>query len=285
MYRFAFRPLWLLSHLFSIFLVVLFVNLGFWQLRRLDEKEQRRDTITARREESAVALPQLLAETKPADIETLRYRRATVEGTYVRGADIQIDNRSKDGLPGAWIVTPMRLDDGSIVAVSRGFQGFDSGRIDPPPPPSGTVEVVGTIMPWDTRNCGIRRDDAGTPAGAACLRRDAVEGALGSSVAPVVLQRVSSTPPDADEIFPVPPPEIGLGPHKSYAVQWFIFATIGVIGYPIILRRVAQDKAREASGAPDEGSARSSDDTAEQADGPGDDTDDEPTDEPAPSAT
>ena len=163
MYRFAFRPLWLLSHLFSIFLVVLFVNLGFWQIRRLHEKEDRRDTITARTEEPAVPLEQLLSDTDPAHIEDLRYRSATVEGTYVADADVMIDNRSKDGLPGAWIVTPLRLDDGTIVAVSRGFQGFDSGRIDPPPPPSGTVDVVGTIMPWDTRNCGIRRDDGGNP--------------------------------------------------------------------------------------------------------------------------
>ncbi len=271
MYRFAFRPIWLLSHLFSIFLVVLFVNLGFWQLRRLDEKVQRRDTITARAAEPAVPLEQLLAKTDPADVEGLRYRSATVEGTYVTGADVMIDNRSKDGLPGAWIVTPLRLADGTVVAVSRGFQGFDSGRIDPPPAPSGTVEVVGTILPWDGRHCGIRRDDSGTPAGAACLRRDAVEGALGSSVDPVALQRISSTPPDADVIYPVPLPEIGLGPHKSYAVQWFIFATIGVIGYPLILRRVARDKAREASDDP----------TDEPHDGPAG----EASDAPAPSVS
>ena len=27
------------------------------------------------------------------------------------------------------------------------------------------------------------------------------------------------------------------GPHFSYAVQWFLFATVGVVGYPILLRR------------------------------------------------
>jgi cytochrome oxidase assembly protein ShyY1 len=27
------------------------------------------------------------------------------------------------------------------------------------------------------------------------------------------------------------------GPHLSYAVQWFIFATIAVIGYGVLVRR------------------------------------------------
>ncbi len=245
MYRFAFRPLWLLSHLFSLFLVVLFVNLGFWQLRRHDEKVKRRDTITARAEEPAAPLTSLLVGRDGTDVEDLRYRSATVEGTYVTGDDVMIDNRSKDGLPGAWIVTPMRLDDGSVVAVNRGFEGYDSGELVIPPPPSGQVRITGTVVPWDGRNCGIRRDDSGTVAGAACLRRDAVEEAVGSTVLPVVVQRVSSAPTESDVLSPVPLPEIDLGPHRSYAVQWFIFATIGVVGYPLILRRVARDKAAE----------------------------------------
>jgi cytochrome oxidase assembly protein ShyY1 len=42
----------------------------------------------------------------------------------------------------------------------------------------------------------------------------------------------------------VPPPALDEGPHLSYAVQWFIFAAIGLIGWPILLRRVARDRAK-----------------------------------------
>lgn len=242
MYRFALRPAWLLSHLFALGLVATFVALGFWQLSRHDERADRNATVEARSELPPAPVGTLVAGAD--DPEELRYRHATAEGRYVEGADVLIDNRSHEGLPGAWVVTPMRLADGTVLAVSRGFQGFDDGRIDPPPPPGGTVVVEGTVLPWDDRDCGVREDDAGVPVGAACLKRSAVEEAVGETVAPVVVQRRSSNPPDADVLVPVPPPELDAGPHRSYAVQWFIFATIGAVGYPLILRRVARDRAR-----------------------------------------
>jgi surfeit locus 1 family protein len=240
-YRFALRPLWLLSHLFAAGLVVLFVALGFWQLRRHDEQAERNATIEAR-----MALPE-----RPVgdlvddgnDPEELAYRSASASGRYVAGADVRIDNRSNDGLPGVWLVTPLRLEDGSVLAVSRGFLGSSGGEVDAPPPPDGTVRVEGTLTPWIGRGCGVRRDDDGTPLGAACLRRDAVEEALGEEVLPVVLQRTGSSPGDSAALVPVPLPERDAGPHRSYAVQWFIFATIGAVGYPLVLRRVSRDRA------------------------------------------
>ena len=42
----------------------------------------------------------------------------------------------------------------------------------------------------------------------------------------------------------LPPPELTEGPHFSYAVQWFIFSTIAVVGYPLILRRRERELAR-----------------------------------------
>ena len=52
-------------------------------------------------------------------------------------------------------------------------------------------------------------------------------------------------------LVPVPLPELESGPHRSYAVQWFIFATIGTIGYPLVLRKVASDKATEPAAVDD----------------------------------
>lgn len=43
----------------------------------------------------------------------------------------------------------------------------------------------------------------------------------------------------------VPLPELSEGPHLSYAVQWFIFATIALVGYPLVLRRVIQRRGKE----------------------------------------
>ena len=55
-YRFALRPGWILSHLFVIALAVTLATLGFWQLRRLDEKQSFNRVMSARMAEPAVDL-------------------------------------------------------------------------------------------------------------------------------------------------------------------------------------------------------------------------------------
>lgn len=239
MYRFALRPLWLLSHVLVAALIVTCVYLGFWQLRRHDERADRNAAVVTRSEQAPADLDAVLASVD--DIDDARYRPVSVTGRYLDDADLLIDNRSKDGLPGAWVVTPLAAADGDIVAISRGFLRFDSGELVPPPVPDGTVTVVGTALPFDG-GCGVRSDDGGRPVGASCLDRDAIATLAGSDVAPVALQRVSSSTAD-DGLVPVPLPELDAGPHRSYAVQWFIFATIGLVGYPLVLRRVARDHA------------------------------------------
>ena len=72
-------------------------------------------------------------------------------------------------------------------------------------------------------------------------------------VLPAYLQRVSSDPDEVTaagdpELVPLGLPEPSEGPHLAYAVQWFIFTTIAVIGYALLLRRVARDEAREEAG-------------------------------------
>jgi len=42
-----------------------------------------------------------------------------------------------------------------------------------------------------------------------------------------------------------PAPELGDGPHLSYAIQWFAFAGIVILGMGALIRKQARD--REAS--------------------------------------
>lgn len=246
MYRFALRPLWILSHLFAVACVVAFVGLGLWQLDRHDQRAERNATIEARAELAAVPVADALAETDDAD--ALRFRAVSAAGTYGEG-DLLVDNRSKDGLPGAWILTPLTLDDGTILVVNRGFQFTDGGRVDPEPAPTGSVAIEGTVTTWEGESCGVRTDDAGEPVGMACLRRSAAEEAFGGDVLPVVVQRQASDPPATDALAPVPVPVLDAGPHRSYAVQWFIFAALTAVVYVLILRRVAHRVGERADGA------------------------------------
>jgi cytochrome oxidase assembly protein ShyY1 len=40
----------------------------------------------------------------------------------------------------------------------------------------------------------------------------------------------------------LPEPALDEGPHLGYAVQWFIFSTIALVGYPLIIRRSARNR-------------------------------------------
>ena len=98
-------------------------------------------------------------------------------------------------------------------------------------PPEGEVEVEGIAIP-------ITRLERTAETAVGRL----IEG--GRLVFPVVIQATSTEPPDAPDVLtPVPVPDLGDGPHLSYAVQWFLFAAVAVIGYPLLLRRQAREAA------------------------------------------
>lgn len=246
-YRFALRPRWILSHLFAVVMVVLFVNLGFWQLRRHDWRAERNAAVVARSEEPVVPVEELVdaAVAQGLAIDDLQFRPVSVVGSFDGSSTVLVDNRSRDGLPGVWVLTTLELADGARVVVNRGFHSTQ-GSDDIADPPAGRVEMVGSAVPWDSRSCGVRDGGEGDIVGMACLRRDVVEDRVGGSVLDVVVQRTSASADDAAGITPVPPPELDSGPHRGYAFQWMTFATLTAVVYALILRRVARDRSREA---------------------------------------
>jgi cytochrome oxidase assembly protein ShyY1 len=69
---------------------------------------------------------------------------------------------------------------------------------------------------------------------------------------PVYVQLTSSQPGQTGpEPEVLPEPVLDEGPHLSYAVQWFIFSTIAIVGYPLILRRSARNREQDDDPATD----------------------------------
>jgi cytochrome oxidase assembly protein ShyY1 len=241
--RFLLRPRWLLSHLFVLLLAVTMVNLGFWQLRRLDEKRDRNELVESRMSQPVVPVGELLAPgAGDGAVDAARFREVEATGTYDAGETVVVRNRTQDGAAGAWLVTPLALDDGGRVGVLRGFVSFTpGGDVVDAPPPDGVVTVEGLVVDPDSFDGTAPRDLAPLLAG--------------DNVLPGLVLATGSSPPEpnqADEdaarpdaILPVPPPELSEGPHLGYAAQWFIFSTIAVVGYPLVLRRVVARRGKE----------------------------------------
>jgi surfeit locus 1 family protein len=242
MYRFALRPRWLLGHAVVLALVVVLASLGLWQLRRLDE---RRDANAAvlRGTRSTVALDDVL---RPADGEVgdARYQRVRVRGTFDEANEVLVRFRTNRGLPGYEVVTPLFVEDhrpGTAVLVNRGWVPLelgDSWKERGALPPAGVVEVVGMVRrdESEARYKPSRDEDGPLVVGSIATPRLAKD--LDRYLYPGWLQLLE---PDDPSSYPEPldTPDLDEGPHFTYALQWFAFATIALVGWGLLIRSSA----------------------------------------------
>jgi surfeit locus 1 family protein len=262
--RVLLRPRWIVGHLLALVLVAAFVNFGFWQLRRLAAVGERNAVIEARAAEAPLALDRALATavgsaTAPGAPSFPEYRNVVVTGTFDPEHEVLLRGRSAGGRPGFHLLTPLTISgagawSGSAVLVERGWVPYDLDTVPvaDAPPPGGTVTVTGEL-----------RAPQGPPTDswAVMAPRDPPDGKLTQSfyadvtrlqpqmpypLVPAWITLRSSTPPHPSEL-PLPVPEHALdeGPHLGYAIQWFAFAVVGLVGYALLLRATLR---RERSG-------------------------------------
>jgi len=259
MYGFLFRPRWLLFHALVLAAIVVMVSLGFWQLRRLDERRDFNDVVESRVETPSVPLGDLLGE-PGFDPDTAEWRATTASGVYL-DEQILVFNRTQNGQAGDNVLTPLLLDGGGIVLVNRGFVPLGAA---PPTPPATAVDVLGRVRASQQRERGGLTDASVDDAPITEIRRIEIEriaAQLDGEVAPVYLDLVAQTPAiGPDDPDPVPPPELGSGPHLSYAVQWFIFSIAVAVGWVLAVRRsiAKRTRAAELTDAGDEPAAADS---------------------------
>jgi len=63
----------------------------------------------------------------------------------------------------------------------------------------------------------------------------------GLQIADIVVDLIVEDPPSAPAPLPPLPPEISEGNHLLYAIQWFSFIGIIVVGYALLLRKRASE--------------------------------------------
>jgi cytochrome oxidase assembly protein ShyY1 len=207
------------------------VALGFWQLRRLHDRRELNARILARGSAPPVAIE---GAELPAGARA--FARAAATGTYDTEHEVLVYGRNLDGEPGSDVVTPLRLPDGGAVLVLRGWVPFaiQDAPVAEAPPPSGEVTVDGTLLP-DEGDGSDRPDDAGIVR---TLDVGGIASTVSYDVAPLPLRLTDQTPPQPGVLpRPEPPPQLSEGPHLSYAIQWFSFAAIALVGAVILIRR------------------------------------------------
>ena len=219
-------------------LLVATTNLGFWQLRRLDERRDHNARVAVRADEPAVALATAFGALKEGNSpKDLRYVRVTVSGTWDVASEVYLANRSRDGVPGVHAVTLLRVDGihpSAGIVVDRGFVPrvyYLEGDRSAWAPDRGEVEVAGSL---DVGRTGERGDGVEVDR----IDLEALSNRWGIPLAPMWIRAATSG--SAGWPVSAQTEDLGDGPHLSYAVQWFVFTLIGLGGYPLVLYRLAR---------------------------------------------
>jgi surfeit locus 1 family protein len=224
-----------------LILAVVFVNLGFWQLSRLGERRLA-NTVGEARFESEPAEVSALVQAAGGDLNSLEFRRATATGVFRPEDEVLIRSQVHQGVAGFHVITPLVGEDGSAILVNRGWIPLllDQVPVAEAPPPEGTVDVEGWVRPTQLRGAlGPRDPDTGRLVTMSRVDIDRIEEQVPYELEPVYLSLLG---PDHDEL-PVtaPPPSFDdEGSHLAYAIQWFSFALIGLVGYFFLIRRSAR---------------------------------------------
>ena len=216
-----FRPaLW--PTVAAALVVAVTILLGNWQARRAD----LRGGLLAQYAEAQQQAPLALRSAGQVD-SVMRYRRGTAEGEYVADKQVWLDNRTYQGTAGYYVLTPLRLDDGSALLVNRGWIAATGHRAAPAAlPPGGRVTVAGRLNQSPPSFIELQHN---APAGPVWQNLDLQRYAKtsGLALAPLILEQQNDAADGLVRVWPAA--DTGRDKNVSYMWQWYSFAGLTVV--------------------------------------------------------
>lgn len=245
------KPRWIAAHITVLVIAVVFINLGFWQLLRLEDRKVENAVTASRYQAPPAQLGDLLVGAG-SDLASLRYRRTILIGKYDPEHEVLTRNQVFRDQAGFHVVTPFVIDDGTAILVNRGWVplALDTPPVSEAAPPDQTFKVSGWLSPTQVRpalgptdlpdgdlevmsRIDIERIQEQVPYNLVPVYLIADEGLSGQLPVPL------AKPSFDDE-----------GPHLAYAIQWFGFTLIGLVGYFFLIRKSVSRVVRKRGSQP-----------------------------------
>jgi surfeit locus 1 family protein len=216
------------------------VRLGFWQLERRAQRAVLNAGLAARMAEPSVDLTRA-----PRDTAGWLYRRTRIAGVPDASRAIVLPGRLYQGAPGVHVLAPVPLAGGDAILVDFGWAPaadaatvpLDSLDLGDP------IDATAIVLPFPGQEPGARPPSSAGPAGADGFRRiwysmdpAALRAQFPYDLGEVQLQLLPDT---ASPRLPVrlAAPALDPGPHLGYAIQWFSFATIAIVGWLVMVAK------------------------------------------------
>lgn len=207
----------------GVLVSVLAVSLAQWQLGRADQKR----ATQARWDDGARQVAQRL-DRVPDEDESWLYRRIRVQGEFVPGYQIYLDNRIYAGRAGYHVVAPLRMaGSGGAILVNRGWLQGDADRRNAPfvQTPKGPVQLEGILVRARGRYLELSGQ---TVQGMVWQNLDLDRyRTLYAQPLPNWLLLQGNDLGDG-LVRDWPRPDVGVDKHISYAGQWFALAATGL---------------------------------------------------------
>jgi len=234
--RLALTRRWLGYLAVAIVFALVCVGLSKWQVDRTNEARSANQLVERNFTSTPVPLAEVLA-TRTSFAADQEWRQVSLSGRYLMDDQLLVRNRPLDGNPGFEVLTPLKLADGSVFVVDRGFvpTGNDQDAPDSvPAPASGEVSVVVRLQKGeptlDGRSAG--RGQIATihlPTVAKLVKLPTYTGAYGLMVSE---SPAAPTRPIAEAA-----PTLDEGLHISYAIQWVLFGIMAFLGLAYAIRQ------------------------------------------------
>jgi cytochrome oxidase assembly protein ShyY1 len=241
---------WVGFTLLAVVLVLAFVRLSVWQVSRLHQRQAANDVERAHLSAPPMTYADLvgLARADPSFATDQQWRAVQVSGHWDAAHQVLVRNRVSDnGDNGYEVLTPLTPSAGGpALLVDRGW--IPSGRTPSgpdsvPAAQTGTVTVTARLAPSEPA-----RPAGGLPPGQVLsISTHDLGRALPYPALDAFAVLTSELPTPAGAPVVRAAPVLDDGPHLSYAVQWVLFAMVGIGGWWTFLRREAEEEAERAA--------------------------------------
>lgn len=189
--------------------VAILMNLGFWQLRRMEEKRVYLDEIEARIGNAPIPLP-AQPEEGPH-----KFQAVWAEGRFT-GEYLEVLAGQRGAGPGVLVIEALALPDGRRIMVQRGFLPEEARTL---PRAAQEARVEGNLHWPQDSSSSTPPPDAKTGL---WFARDVAGMAAKLNTEPTL---IVAREPTGDGIAPLPVDTSGIpNDHWGYAIQWFLLA-------------------------------------------------------------
>ena len=235
-WTFAFTKRWLGYLVLVVVFAVACAGLSAWPLARRDEARAEIERVDANWDATPRPVAEVLPQLDSFDADD-KWMPVTLTGEYLLDDEVLVRGRPRDGAAGFEVLVPLRLEDGTVFIVDRGWLPAGNEQDAPDMVPAAPVGVVTVVV----------RLKAGEPV---VPGRSAPEGQIATIHLPDLAERVgeptftgaygllaSEDPAPPTRPAGVVKPVADEGPHLSYAFQWIVFGVMAFFGLGWAVRR------------------------------------------------